>query len=92
MIASISPAKMVLFKISREEQSRIYKGDEDCASPMWQGKGTTFIDELWDYKEFVKTLIFLIKLKHPFTNPSIQITLPEPLQCEMLYQILGQWQ
>ena len=44
MIASISPAKMVLFKISREEQSRIYKGDEDCASPMWQGKGTTFIE------------------------------------------------
>ena len=48
--------------------------------------------ELWGYKEFVKILIFLIKLKHPFTNPSIQTTLPEPLQCEMLYQILGQWQ
>ena len=74
---------MVLFRISRKEQFRICKGDEDCASPMWQGKGSSvYREELELERAVVNTQSLVFHLLSPCWERGIVFLLPVGLfQC-----------
>lgn len=74
---------MVLFRISRKEQFRICKGDEDCASPMWQGKGSNvYREELELERAVVNTQSLVFHLLSPCWERGIVFLLPVGLfQC-----------
>lgn len=74
---------MVLLRISREEQFRICKGDEDCASSMWKGKENKFYrEELELERAVVNTQFLVFRLLSPCPERGVVFLLPVGLfQC-----------